>query len=232
MSATPPHPSTHPAQTFDWVNCILLVLFAGAVLGILVWGVLGAPRYWESSDIVVDEQRRTNGGYLIESGRIYDQAQVEIGPATDLVLPMTRGERPIDREVQPNITIAMRSDGKPGVVLVLIEQKISDAGHYGRSILLRDRPREPRLWKRQVGSVLALDVSPGFTSFESANLVRAIFVLPPDQKVRQEPPTSHEFTSRYKADEKGSLWPVSDDAGTIAGWERVPQQPLARWRFR
>jgi hypothetical protein len=179
--------------------------------------------------LVIEERWVTLHGRTVENGRAYDQARLELREGSELVLPVKR-----DRSDQlagsqgfQDIAVEIRKDGEPGFVMILLEKQHSYHGHPPESSFLRDDRTHYKVWNRQVGSALTVDVDPGGGTIEGSSTVRVIFIVPPDQRLRQEPPTSPAFAGRY---DRG--WPVSDDDSKAAGWEEVPQKPLSHKQFR
>jgi hypothetical protein len=210
------------------VSVVLLIVLALVILGLSLYFL--RPGWFGDDSIVIDERRETNGGYIVEGGRIYSQARVVVPPGVELVLPVTRNRPPDLREVTPMIEVQVRVGDEPDVVSVLTETKIALGGHFRKTIRLSDHGRGTRIVKRQVGSVLTIDVDPGHSHWENFTGVKAIFVVPPDRKVRQEPPTAAEYANRYKADP--IFWIVPDEEQKAAGWEEVPLSPLSHRKFR
>jgi hypothetical protein len=216
-----------------WINFICLVFFFGAIAGVLVWGLFGAP-FGSSDDdgspyddsIVVDHRFKTPKGEVAEAGRIYLQAQLALAPETELVLPVT----PADRiSLSPKLDVEVRTKGPPNTLRVLTETYIDIRS--GRPIRLSAYSKGTGVWKRQHDSVLVIGVDPGWMNIRAGGeAVRAVFVIPPGQRVRQEESASPEFVSRYKGFE--TPWVISDDKSREAGWERVPMQPLPHDQFR
>jgi hypothetical protein len=225
-------PTPASPQKFDWVNWGCGAVFVGGIVGMIVWGLLGAPHFWEyfSDDSIVVKDSDEIDGVTTEYGRIYSQARVDLPPETELVLPVTRNVR--TTFLDPVIEVEVRHGGSPGEVRILTETSIGFRPSK-ESFRLRDAGRGNAVAKRQIGPILALDVDPGCVHWEAGGRsVWAIFVIPPGQKVRPEPPSGAAFASRYKLNERGNYWPVSRDESKAAGWEEVPLQPLSRKQFR
>jgi hypothetical protein len=222
VSTPEPAPVAGPARKLGRIDYVFLALFAVALVGAFVWGVCGAPPVWNYLDyrsVIVDEERESRPGVVVQSGRIYDQARIDLPPGVELVLPVNREWRPA-LEVQRPISVKTRFNGKPGEVLILLETRISDGGHPPASEYLPPAGGR-KVWKQLTGSVLTLDVAPGFTHLEGGVSPTVIFVVPPGQAVRHEPPTSAAFTGRG-----------NDEQSNEAGWEFVLTRPLSRSRFQ
>ena len=118
------------------------------------------------------------------------------------------------------LDVMLRADGKPGEVLVLFETHYSERIEPGQS---KDLPKAggQRVWKRQTGSTLTLDVQPGWRLACHACVRTVIFVVPPGQPLRYEPPGSPAFAGH-----------ASDEQEKATGWEFVLTRPLSRGRFR
>jgi hypothetical protein len=180
------------------------------------------------SSIVVEERRLAGGGKVVENGRVYDQARVDFGGATELVLPETRDVVGFDKRYHSAIDVTLRSDGQPGAVVALIEKQLHYHGQPDESMYLRDFRRKWKVWKRRTESILTVDVDPGGGgSFEGEVGVRVVFVVPPGFPVRQDPVSAPSFAGRYENGFRTRDWDI-----LAAGWEEVPQQPLPRRQFR
>ncbi len=216
MSTPEPTPPASPARKFGWVDFVFLALFVGAIAAVILWALSRAY-----ASVVIDEEREPRPGVIVQSGRVYDQAKVELPPGVELVIPATRLER-TDSHSPPRIEVKMRSDGRPGEVLVLIETRITDSSWPEQSRYLPRSGGGKTVWKRQTGTTLAIDVPPGFISLEYGVHPTVIFVVPPGQVVRQAPPNSPVFAGRGGDDEQSKA----------AGWEPVLTRPLSRVQFR
>jgi len=233
--SSPPPPTTPPAsQKFDWVNFGCGVLFFGGIVGAFVWGLMGAPRFWDFSDgksgesVVVEGESEYQGG-VSEYGRIYSQAQVDLPPGAELVLPVSRVER--TTFMDPVIEVEVRADGEPGVVRILTEASVGWRPSPGKTRRLSEWGRGTGVAKRRLGSVVALDVETGHMHWElGGTRVRVIFIVPSGQKVRQESPTASEF--RGSNTDPRFLRGALQDGEKAAGWEEVPLSPLPQKQFR
>jgi hypothetical protein len=225
--STPEPTPNSPARKLGRLDYFFLALFAGAFVGAVLWGLAGAPPFWrvwhrfDSRSVIIDEERESRPGVIVQSGRIYSQARIELPPGVELVIPATR----LEYSALPNRHLEVKThfDGKPGEVLVLIETRISDGGHPSESSYLPRSGGGRTVWKRQQGTVLAIDVPAGYLFVDYAVRPTVIFVVPPGQLVRQEPPTATAFADRSDDDNEKSK---------TAGWEAVSTHPLARGRFR
>lgn len=160
-----------------------------------------------------DEPWQPSGTYIVENGRAYDQAAIALPPGTEVILPE-------DRE---GTSFTVQTDGSAGTVLVLIEKRLCDFGHYGKTRRLRDFRAERRLWKRQVGATLVLDPDGGGFHKHGGSEVRVLVRVPPGTLVRRESIATAHFAGRYDGQYR-----ASDDAARAAGWEEISQQPLPK----
>jgi len=226
VSTAPPAPSPKRRRR-RWVRLLLAVLLALLAVPVVWLFVPWVGRDMFDSSIVVEGRRLTINGHVVENGRVYDQARVEFGGATELVLPETRRVEGYDRRYHSTIDVTVRADGEPGAVVALVEKRHDYHGDADESMYLRDVCREWKVWRRRTGSVLAVDVDPGVGKVEGGVDVRVIFAVPPGFPVRQEPVSSPAFSGRYEHGLR--TW-----VGTILmeGWVEVPQQPLPRRQFR
>jgi hypothetical protein len=222
VSTPEPTPTANAAQTSGRRERIFFAFFVLVVSAVVVWGLSGAPSFWTFLDyhsVIVEE--RELGLATFREVRVYDQARIDLPPGVELVLPMTFRERVDDMNYTiRQLDVMTRADGKPGEVLVLTETHYSERIDAGQS---RDLPTAGgwKVWKRQTGSVLAIDVQHGSMHSCSAQTRTVIFVVPPGQSFRQEPPSSPAFAGHS-----------SDEQEKATGWEFVLTRPLARGRFR
>src|SRR5262249_37743666 len=112
MSSPPLPEPTPPGPKWDRRRYVLAILLASVFVIPLLW--LSWVRYVRDAtpgddSIVIDARRKTNDGRTVVSGRIYSQAQVDLPPGTELVLPVTRMERP-DPGFHPQMRVLMRTD--------------------------------------------------------------------------------------------------------------------------
>ena len=227
--STPGSPPSFVFQKIGWVNLVSLALFIGAIAGTLIWALCGAPSFWKftNASVVHENRWETLHGQFVENGRVYDQATVELAGVTELILPADRNPPAPTLGVTPEITVALRTDGEPGVVRVLLEKRQNYYGHPPESMPLIDIRERYKVWKRQAGTALVLDVDAGYRTIEGGTTIRVTFVLPPNFPVRREPVSGPFFAGRYEGG-----WPVANDKAKAAGWEEVPQRPFPNRQFR
>lgn len=219
-----PSPKAHSRRAL-WLVLVSIVL-TSAIIGPALWSLRQQwrPQSNEPEEgIVVEERWRTIHDRTVENGRVYDQAGAELSGATELVLPADRDAPPPGRNVTEEIVIAVRTDGAPGTVRVLLEKRRQYHGHPPESMPLRDLRENLKVWKRFVGTVLVLDVDAGTGTIEGGTTVFATFVVPPKFPLRREPVSAAAFSGRY-----GNGWRTKAARTKAAGWEEVPQRPLPK----